>query len=55
MLDGKVSSVLTSRADIAALAGTGRGDRPPTRDITSEARPVNPLRTPELAAALNVV
>jgi len=55
MLDGKVSSVLTSRAEIAALAGTGRGDRPPTRDITSEARLVNPQRTPELAAALNVV
>ena len=55
MLDGKVSSVLTSRAEIAALAGTGRGERAPTRDITSESRPVNPLRTPELAAAINVV
>ena len=55
MLDGKLARVITDRAEITALAGTGRGERPPLRDITTEPRPVKPTRTPELTAALNTL
>ncbi|MBK6432505.1 MAG: ABC transporter ATP-binding protein [Anaerolineae bacterium] len=55
MLDGKLARIITDRAEITALAGTGRGERPPLRDITTEPRPVKPTRTPELTAALNTL